>query len=92
MGLKRYTMEFRSHQCGQCKHETGISIHPVEDILGQWVRFSDVQYTLEPPLSEQKICTCKPPEFGPRSVTASAADWQCPIHGGLMQNSGEKHD
>jgi hypothetical protein len=34
-----------------------------------------------------KICTCKPPEWGPNSVTVSASDWQCPIHGGLMQNA-----
>lgn len=35
----------------------------------------------------EKKCTCKPPESGPSWGCVYATDWQCPIHGGLLQNA-----
>jgi hypothetical protein len=45
---------------------------------------------LPKPKIEIKICTCTPPRSGTNWVTASAADWKCPLHGGLMQNAGSE--
>ena len=42
---------------------------------------------LPKPKIEVKLCTCAPRVIGPHSVTVSASDWQCPIHGGLMKNA-----
>lgn len=55
-------------------------------------RFS---FVLHPPVvvpEKPKVCICKPPVWGPNSVTASSADPMCPLHGGFMQNSASTND
>lgn len=67
-----------------------------ETEAAEWKRRFDLLLKREPaglpPMPEKvaKSCICKPPVFGPNSITSTSADPMCPIHGGLMQNGASQ--
>ena len=69
--------------CTRCGDHAGFTKH-IADIVRAAVQEAKRE---APTPAKPNLCTCKPPEWGPNSVTSHCADPMCPLHGGFMQNS-----